>query len=217
MSNEPKVVAGEDELVFSIGKDTQEVKEVKNIPLLPLVPEFHPILKEKMADYDFASESTVDRQALAEAMIYTMRMTGAIGLAAPQVGAKLRMFVMDRINMEKGERIEALVCYNPVILRELEPPVPSREGCLSFPGLSLQVKRPNAVEVRYEDASGQMFEVELVGLDAKVFQHETDHVNGILFTSKVSRELIDWEREKQRKRVKAATKATKKRAKMGIF
>lgn len=203
-------VKPEDELVFNVGPEAgqTQVKEVKDLPKLTLVPENHPILREVMPSYDFESEKPEERAAFAESMLAHMTGTGGIGLSANQVGHRKRMFVM--IHFPKDGKPEPLVCYNPEVIRELEPPKAMREGCLSFPGLSLQVKRPAAVEVSFQDHNGQFFEIELEGINAQCFQHELDHMNGIVFTSRVNREILDWERAKQRKLVKKAKKLHKK-------
>lgn len=186
-----------DELVFT----SEEVKEVVAPPTLRLVSEHHPIMKEVMPEYDW-SQPYEERKAFSEAMIKAMQSTGGIGLSACQVGHKVRMFVMDRIDMPKGFRKETLVCYNPKIIEASETKVPLREGCLSFPGLALQIKRSEMVKVQFYDEEENEIVLDLAGMDAKVFQHELDHMNGILFTSKVSREMLDHERRKQRKLLK---------------
>jgi len=188
----------EDELVFT----PSAVTEVKPKPKLSLVADFHPVLKEVLPEYDFGCESYEDRKAFADAMTDTMRGTGGVGLSACQVGYKTRMFVMDRIDVAAAKRTETLVCYNPKIIEASDEVTAKREGCLSFPGLALQIKRPKSVKVQFYDEEENEIVLELTDMDAKVFQHELDHLNGILFTTKVKREVLDWERGKQRKLLK---------------
>ena len=146
MIEENKIEVPNDELVFT----TEEIKEIKPIPKLTLIPEFHPLLKEAMPEYDW-SHPYDERKAFTKAMIDTMRGIGGVGLSACQVGYKVRMFVMDRIDILEQKRTETLVCYNPKIIEASEEKVPMREGCLSFPGLSLQIKRPKMVKVQFFD------------------------------------------------------------------
>jgi peptide deformylase len=136
-----------------------------------------------------------------------MRNMGGIGLSANQVGIKKRAFVMDKINLnEDVNKRDPLVCFNPVVVEELGGEQPGREGCLSYPGLSLQIKRSYTINVRYEDETGKEQSAQLNGINARCFLHELDHLNGIRFTEKVDNKILSWEREKARKLVKKYTK-----------
>jgi peptide deformylase len=109
---------------------------------------------------------------LADEMLAFMRQEKGIGLAAPQIGRSTRVFVM-----EVYGRVRC--CFNPEILSSSDILSDFDEGCLSFPGGSCTIKRPDAVKVRYQDAHGSCIEEELQGLAARCFQHELDHLNGI--------------------------------------
>lgn len=119
---------------------------------------------------------------------------GGIGFAANQMGFLYRIFAMKIDD-------EARFFYNPEILTASEEQqVMSEEGCLSFPGLYFKVKRPAIVTVRYQNSKGEFFEEELSGIAARCFQHELDHLDGVCFTSKVSKLTLDMAKKKRDKR-----------------
>lgn len=211
---EPKVET--EELVFGTEGVVKEIQEAKPTIQLQLVGDGHPFLKTKIEDYDFTKEDNTTRADLVVSMLSLMRQFGGIGLSANQVGINRRVFVMDqiieKIDEKTGQKtyergLHPMFCFNPVIIRELAPAKPHREACLSFPGLSLSIARAEEIEVRYENELGDLVEVELKGLEAACFQHELDHLNGIVFTEKIKQQgLLSWEREKQRKLLKRMTK-----------
>ncbi|BBE29870.1 peptide deformylase [Tepiditoga spiralis] len=104
-----------------------------------------------------------------------------VGLAAPQAGISLRFFVMD-----DGEENGKKAVINPEILGFLGEDIDFEEGCLSIPNVYAHVIRKEGIKVRYQDVEGNVVEEELHGYTARVFQHETDHLNGILFTDRLS-------------------------------
>jgi peptide deformylase len=193
------------ELTFKVDGVEEKAKAV----VFRLVSEHHQALQDAMTEYDFGSETYEERKAFVQSMIYTMHQYGGVGLSANQVGFQRRMFVMDRIEGDK--RGDTLVCYNPKVVEVLGEDVPTREGCLSFPGLSLQVKRPSKIKVQFFDEEENELVLELEGIDAKCFQHELDHMNGVRFTEKVDRQILEWEQGKRRKLIKKYTKAYGKR------
>lgn len=121
----------------------------------------------------FVGELTSLNYAI-KAMISTMNYHGGIGLAAPQVGMNLRLFVMEA----KGR---IMVCINPEILTYGPRTMPVSEGCLSFPGESVDTERADHITVSYIDQHGNRQTTELDGIDAVCFQHELDHLNGVTF------------------------------------
>jgi peptide deformylase len=122
-------------------------------------------------------------QAFIERMTVTMREKDGVGLAAPQVGRSIKLAVIDTTSGES----EPLVLINPVIFDVSKELVEEEEGCLSIPSIRLNVKRPARVSVKGLDGNGKEFTIEQAeGLLARVLQHETDHLNGILFTDHVS-------------------------------
>jgi len=118
---------------------------------------------------------------LTEEMFSTMYLYEGVGLAAPQVGVSLRLFIMDS-REENGKK----VVINPEIIEFLGEDVSEEEGCLSIPEIFEDVVRPEGVKVKYQDLEGKLIEEELHGYQARIFQHENDHLDGILFTDKLS-------------------------------
>ena len=120
---------------------------------------------------------------LLEDMAETMYAEHGIGLAAPQVGISQRILVMDIPDDERPATLRALV--NPEIV-EREGEIVWEEGCLSFPGLTADVKRARRIRVRYQDAEGARREMVAEELEAVCIQHEIDHLDGITFIDYVS-------------------------------
>ena len=133
-----------------------------------------PVLRKKaQAVNNFDDEL----EKFVEEMFSTMYLYEGVGLAAPQVGVSLRLFVMDsREENNKGKK----VVINPEILEYLGEEVSEEEGCLSIPEIFEDVYRPEGVKVRYQDINGNVIEEELHGYQARIFQHEYDHLEGIL-------------------------------------
>ncbi|MFY9555617.1 MAG: peptide deformylase [Blastocatellia bacterium] len=132
-------------------------------------------------------------------MFETMYGAPGVGLAAPQVGVLKRLFVMDcSIGKEKKQKV-ALI--NPVIETEEGEQI-GDEGCLSFPGIFLEVKRPQRVVVRAYDTDGSPMTLDVMDLEARCVSHETDHLDGELFISYLSPLKRDLTKRKIRKRVK---------------
>lgn len=141
---------------------------------LKLVAEDDPILKVAAEPFDF-NDRVFDPVAISVAMLNLMRASNGIGLAAPQVGLPHRLFVMEVL----GDKTRA--CFNPQIVSVSDTTERGDEGCLSFPGLWLKIARPLEVVGEYQDSSGSRQQVQLTGLAARCFLHETDHLNGVRF------------------------------------
>ena len=120
---------------------------------------------------------------LAPKMLASMYAAPGIGLAAPQVGVGLRLFVMD---LQENNLRKPLVLINPEILAQSTETSSREEGCLSIPGQYAEVTRPARVKVRYLDLEGARREVEGDGLLAACLQHEIDHLDGVLFVDHLS-------------------------------
>lgn len=130
------------------------------------------------------TEITPEIQKLIDDMAETMYDDDGIGLAAPQVGVSLRVLVMDVApKEEQGPNLVALI--NPDIV-EREGETTYDEGCLSFPGLSVEVRRAAKVRVKALDRQGEPVELEAEGLPAICLQHEIDHLDGVVFIDRVS-------------------------------
>ena len=144
-------------------------------------------LQSRAAD---VGELTTDVQKLVDDMIETMYAAPGIGLAAPQIGAPLRIFVVD---LSLGHKPDDLMVFiNPEFV-ELEGMQLEEEGCLSVPGFTATVARPMRAVIRGLDRQGPMRTVEGPALLARAFQHEMDHLDGKLFLDRVrgiKRELI---------------------------
>jgi peptide deformylase len=126
---------------------------------------------------------TPEIQALVDDMAETMYAAPGCGLAATQIGVKLRVFVVDCA--EEDQPSDLRVFINPEIL-EKDGQVVWSEGCLSFPGAREDIKRAERVKVRALGRDGQAFELEADGLLAVAIQHETDHLNGVLMIDKLN-------------------------------
>ena len=125
----------------------------------------------------------LDRKELKDNLIETMSNFTGIGLSANQCGVMERAFVM----YSDVKKKEIIACFNPKINYESEEKITMDDGCLTFPGLWLKVKRPDGIEVEYEDENGAKLEKAMFGVEARIFQHEYDHMQGTNFTKKVSR------------------------------
>ncbi len=130
-----------------------------------------------------------DLKALVEDMHQTMRASSGVGLAAPQIGLPLRMFVVDLTPCADDEPKYAdfrRAFINPEIYWEDEVEVEMQEGCLSIPGLNEDVFRPERVRVRWMDEEWVAHDEEFEGYAARVVQHEYDHLLGKMFVDRLS-------------------------------
>jgi len=141
-----------------------------------------------------------DRVKLKEDLIETMKENFGLGLSANQVGVRERVFIMYSDFNNK----EIIVCFNPQIISYSQDETSEDEGCLTWPGLWLKVKRPDGIECQYEDEYGELQQKAMFGLEARIFQHEYDHMEGTDFTSRVSKFKLDRALEKMEKAKKRA-------------
>ncbi len=146
-----------------------------------------------------------DVKTLGENLSMTLKKAGGVGLAAPQINILKRAFAIDTTPMsEQDENVPAFegIFINPVILGSTGRNVIFREGCLSIPDIFEEVARPESVVVRYQDTFLGIHEQEFSGIIARIFQHEYDHLEGILFIDKINllrRKLISRKLNKIRK------------------
>ena len=140
----------------------------------------------------------MDRQEMKDNLIETMEHFNGIGLSANQCGIMERVFVM----YSDVKKKEIIACFNPKIITESDEQIFMDEGCLTYPGLWLKVKRPDGIEVTYEDENGEKQEQAMFGLECRVFQHEYDHMEGTNFTQKVSKLKLDMAHRRQKKQAK---------------
>lgn len=163
--------------------------------ILPIVAIGDPVLKTLAKDLP-ADLPAADLHKLVQDMYETMYSAYGVGLAAPQIGKAVRLFVMDSGPMvepdeddEPVENPEAPVkraFINPQMLSETGEPWGFEEGCLSIPGVRELVHRCPTIVLRYEDENRQVHEESFSGMAARIIQHEYDHLEGILFTDKLS-------------------------------
>ncbi|QXD15505.1 peptide deformylase [Rhodocaloribacter litoris] len=158
--------------------------------ILPIYTYGQPILREQTEDVTENSEAL---QQLIDDMIETMHNAAGIGLAAPQVGRRERLFVADLSALaddlaEQGETVPdgPQVFINPEILEETEEETDFEEGCLSIPDLREVVWRPKGIRLRFLDRNFRPREMQVDGMLARVIQHEYDHLEGILFIDHIS-------------------------------
>lgn len=122
---------------------------------------------------------TPELLAILDEMVPMLKEHRGVGLAAPQIGIGKRFFVMD-----PGDKLRKVI--NPEILKTGSAFAEMEEGCLSVPGIHKKVRRPRRITVRYTNEAGELIEEELKDYPARVFMHEYDHLEGILFVDKVS-------------------------------
>ena len=146
-------------------------------PTLRLVAETDPILRQVLTDFDFKNPP-VNAIELASALVETCKQNRGIGLSANQCGYPFRVFVM-------GANDDYVAFFNPRITSKSEEDVHMVEGCLSFPFLGLMITRPKEIEVEYQSYTGDVKQAKFTGISARCFQHELDHMNGIVYTDRV--------------------------------
>lgn len=162
-----------DAYAFAIRPMTEAVMEILKYP--------HPKLRERGEEITRIDNELIRR---AHEMFEIMYANRGCGLAAPQVGWSVRLHVIN-ISGDKSQG-EELVFINPVIVSASGSSF-EEEGCLSVPGINAKVKRAARVSVKAFDLKGEEFEIEADGILATALQHETDHLDGVLFISKLTR------------------------------
>ena len=157
------------------------MKDIKLIP--PSDPRVQtaiaPFQDDMLKEHDFK-----DRKELSDSMFECMKKYAGIGLTCNQVGLPFNMFVLgDHPQIENGMK---MTCFNPMIISSSEETTVMKEGCLTFPFVFLSITRPRKVVVKYEDENGDLKEANLDGMMSRIFQHEYDHTQGMVFTDNVS-------------------------------
>lgn len=154
----------------------------------------HPesVLRKRAARIDTVNDEV---RAVARRMIDLMHEASGIGLAAPQVGLSWRMFVC-HVPAVEGERVlgadpvqataSPMVCINPVLADPARDLVPYEEGCLSLPDIRGDVRRPSEITLTAQGLDGTSFTLRAAGLLARCWQHEVDHLDGVLIIDKMS-------------------------------
>jgi len=162
------------------------------------------ILKKSTEAFDFKNPQ-IDPKQLAEQLAETMILNNGIGLAAPQVGIPLSVFVVgDPTNKES-----TIAMFNPKIVDTFGEMVYYDEGCLSYPGLYIKIKRPAGVKIRFTDMYGEVATLKYSGMTARAIQHEYDHLEGILYTKRANRYNLDKARKSYKMMIRRRKKAAK--------
>lgn len=144
-----------------------------------LVKSDDPVLTTVCSEFDF-SNPPFDPIEFAKDLVKFMYDSNGIGLAANQVGVPYRVFAM------RGQP-ENFVCYNPRIVQPGADQITLDEGCLTYPGLYVKIKRPQHIRVRFQTPNGDTLTRQFTGMTARIFQHELDHLDGIVFYSKANK------------------------------
>lgn len=188
----------DDFLVINTNAPTKVPKE--DFLLLPLLTDGHPKLAEKLEEFDLTQIMQPEIQKFIKELKMTMKSYNGLGLSANQCGVRFRMFVMG------GSDDFQMVCINPKIVETFGKPERMREGCLSYPGLYLNVPRYKKIVVEHFDHLGEYNTATLEGISAQVYQHELDHMNGIVYTNKVGPLALDLAKKRQKKLIRKISK-----------
>ena len=179
------------------------ITDTKKDEVYTLLPPSDPRVLSSIAPFDkdmFLKREGISTQQFVRNMFATMNKYGGIGLSANQVGKPYRMFIMGgQVQIEKGK---IYACFNPKIIKASEEKVRLEEGCLTFPFLFLNIERPRKVEVEFLDENLDKKTYQMDGIIARCFQHELDHMNGIVFTELVSKLKYDMAMKKRDKYIK---------------
>jgi len=161
--------------------------------ILPIVAYGDPILKQRAKEI---SSSSKDLEILLKNMWETMYAANGVGLAAPQVGKSIRLFIVDgspfsvEASLTEDEKNELKgfkkVFINPKILQKSDDLENFNEGCLSIPDVRGDVTRPTTIKIKYQNQYFKEITEHISGLPSRIVQHEYDHLEGILFTDKLS-------------------------------
>lgn len=152
-----------------------------------LTPPTDPILTTKLEPFDFENP-LVDPKELANHLIEVMDKHNGIGLSANQLGMNHRVFVM---------RTEPrLVCFNPVLTFESEDQAVMEEGCLTFPLLYVRIKRSSWIRAKFFDENSKIQTQKFTGITARCFQHELDHLNGVVYLNRASKMNVERAKRK---------------------
>jgi len=154
--------------------------------IIPIVAYGTPVLKQMAQEI---SADYPDLKSLIENMFETMYEASGVGLAAPQIGKSIRLFIVDGSPFaDEDTDMEGFrkVFINPTLLEESGEEWNFNEGCLSIPSVREDVSRQAKIRIRYQDEDFNTYEEEYEGTKARIIQHEYDHIEGVLFTDYLS-------------------------------
>ena len=161
--------------------------------ILPIIAYGANVLKTKAVNI---TSDFPDLKTLIDNMWETMYNANGVGIAAPQIGKSIRLFVVDAAPFSKDDEISddeistlkdfKKVFINPIMIEETWREWDFKEGCLSIPNIREDITRKEKITIKYYDESFKEIELTLEGLAARIVQHEYDHIEGVLFTDKLS-------------------------------
>jgi peptide deformylase len=190
-------------LTFNTEDDTIKSQQVEP---LPLYDDNHIMLREVMPEYKEQLPNPIMNK-LAARLKMTMKKFGGIGLSANQCGVYERVFVM-------GHEDNIFVCINPKVVEVSEDIAKEKEGCLSYPGMSLAIKRPSWIVAEFTDENGETQRMKFEGITARCYLHELDHMNGVRFVDHVGPVAIRLAKQKQEKTMKKYQRQFKNKTSM---
>ena len=152
------------------------------------------ILRTATDSFDF-DNPIVEPKEFAENLAETMIENKGLGLSAPQCGFNTSVFVVG----DPRDKDSIMGIFNPTIVNYSEEQILMYEGCLSFPGLLIKIKRPEEVRVRFQDMNGDTVTRKFTGVTGRAVQHEFDHLQGILFKTRANRVHLESAKNKQKK------------------
>jgi peptide deformylase len=155
--------------------DTKNEAKVTKIKTFELVPPDWPTMSEVLPEFNF-EKPPVDPNEFASSLVETCKEKNGLGLSANQCGFEHRVFVM-------GAGDDFIACFNPKVISS-EGEIHAGEGCLSFPLLILNITRPKSIIVEYQDWTGKKHTTKFDGMSARIFLHELDHMNGMVYTNR---------------------------------
>jgi peptide deformylase len=176
----------------------EPVKKTENFIIYDLVKSDDSNLYSPLPEFDFANPP-ISPVELASNLVETCKKYNGIGLSANQCGLPFRVFVA-------GIDTEFVAFFNPKLISASDNLVNMQEGCLSYPNLFLNIKRPDRIDVEYQDYLGQTKTTTFTGITARCFLHELDHMNGIVYTSKVGPLALQMATKRKKKHERMATR-----------
>ena len=180
----------------------QGIFQEQQIEPLPLYDENHPMLKRSIPEYELSRLPNPVMTNLVSRLKMTMKLYSGLGLSANQCGVFERVFVIGNDDM-------VIPCINPKVIRIVGAVEKNKEGCLSFPGLFLNIERPLSIDVEFYDVNGKLINTTFEGLTARCFLHELDHMNGIRMVEYVKPLALKMARQKQQKLIKKVKRLQK--------
>lgn len=168
----------DDKIILYDTKDATKVATKEpEIETFELVHYTHESISKVLPEFDF-DNAPINPSDFASSLVETCKKYNGVGLSANQCGFEHRVFVA-------GADDNFVAYFNPKIIAVSEETVHMGEACLSFPMLTLNITRPQSVEIEYQDFEGKKHTTKFTGMTARILQHELDHMNGIVYTSRV--------------------------------